>query len=249
MKLVVALLAFAFLACVCVNAEGDVVVLTDGDFADKVKTGTWLIEFYAPWCGHCKRLVPVWDQLAKEAKGFSVAKVDCTVEKNVAADQGIRGFPTIKLFHNGQVFDYQGPRTAEAFQQFVSNKIGGAAPAEAATPTPAAAPAAANAEGVVVLSEQNFDATVQGSGKWLIKFYAPWCGHCKRMAPIWDELGGKTEGKFKVGKVDCTQNQGLCQKYNVRGYPTVKFIDGEKVVDYSGARTVEGFKGFVGQQA
>jgi thiol-disulfide isomerase/thioredoxin len=57
--------------------------------------------------------------------------------------------------------------------------------------------------------------------------YAPWCGHCKRLAPTWAELATKAQSEnlsFKVGKVDCTtaDNKDLCTKFGVRGYPTVK---------------------------
>lgn len=54
---------------------------------------------YAPWCGHCKKLVPTWEELATSSKGkFKVAKVDCTVEKATGTRFGIRGFPTVKLY-------------------------------------------------------------------------------------------------------------------------------------------------------
>ncbi|KAL6079316.1 Protein disulfide-isomerase A3 [Balamuthia mandrillaris] len=75
--------------------------------------------------------------------------------------------------------------------------------------------------------------------------YAPWCGHCKRLAPTWDELATKTEGKFNVGKVDCTVEKAVCSKLGVRGYPTIKLRNGDKLYAYQGARTVEAFKEFV----
>jgi len=59
-----------------------------------------------------------------------------------------------------------------------------------------------------------------------IKFYAPWCGHCKSLAPIWDELADKyaDSSSVVVGSVDCTteENKDLCGEYGVQGYPTLK---------------------------
>ena len=58
-----------------------------------------LRDSYAPWCGHCKKLVPTWEELATASKDkFKVAKVDCTVEKVSGTRFSVRGFPTVKLY-------------------------------------------------------------------------------------------------------------------------------------------------------
>lgn len=57
-----------------------------------------------------------------------------------------------------------------------------------------------------------------------IKFYAPWCGHCKSLAPVWDELGRDLKGKVMIGKVDCTTETSVAGRFGVRGYPTLKFF-------------------------
>uniref|UniRef100_A0A7S0WRY0 Thioredoxin domain-containing protein n=1 Tax=Pyramimonas obovata TaxID=1411642 RepID=A0A7S0WRY0_9CHLO len=85
--------------------------------------------------------------------------------------------------------------------------------------------------GSVDLTGDTFDEVVLGSGKnSLVKFYAPWCGHCKRMAPDWEKLGEEFEGSSSVviGNVDCTadSNTEMCEKFGVRGYPTVKYFEG-----------------------
>ena len=54
--------------------------------------------------------------------------------------------------------------------------------------------------------------SVKTDQPWFVKFYAPWCGHCQRLAPTWDELAAETAGKLNVAKVDCTSANGksLC---------------------------------------
>jgi len=102
--------------------------------------------------------------------------------------------------------------------------------------------------GPVVLNAETFESTVVSGGKnAFVKFYAPWCGHCKAMAPAWGQLGDEYSGSSSVviGDVDCTEQQDLCSKHGVSGYPTLKYWkDGEKH-DYSGGRDFEGLKSFV----
>jgi protein disulfide-isomerase A6 len=111
---------------------------------------------------------------------------------------------------------------------------------------------AARAEADTLLNEETFEQQVVQSGKnALIKFYAPWCGHCKRLAPVWDELGSAYAGSNSVviGKVDCTadDSKDLCNKHEVQGYPTLKyFVDGDKTGEpYNGAREFDALDTFV----
>jgi thioredoxin domain-containing protein 5 len=227
--------------------SADLVILTDSTFSTKTATGTWLVKFYAPWCGHCKRLAPTWDELATAAKGtFSVAKVDCTVETSSCSD--IRGYPTIKLFHNGEIHAYNGPRTIEAFTSFVRDKTGsGEVPAEQVVEKKAEAVEAETEGDLVVLTSDNFDAKTS-EGVWFVKFYAPWCGHCKRLAPAWSQYATTVKERelpYNVAKVDCTIQKDICQKFGIRGYPTLKLLKGQDSFDYNGSRDESAFLKFV----
>ncbi|KAF8456337.1 hypothetical protein BGX38DRAFT_1140048 [Terfezia claveryi] len=91
-----------------------------------------IVEFFAPWCGHCKGLAPHYEKAAKNLKGIAkVTAVDCDEEKNkpLCASQGVQGYPTLKIFKPSSkkgkpiVEDYQGPRTAKGIVDAVVHRI------------------------------------------------------------------------------------------------------------------------------
>lgn len=113
-----ALLCFAL-------AYAEVNVLTADNFESSLAGKSALVEFYAPWCGHCKRLLPEFEK-ASETLGDSafLGKVDCTVEKSLASKFKIQGYPTVYWFVNGvQKEEYDGGRSANDISSWVTSKL------------------------------------------------------------------------------------------------------------------------------
>ena len=107
--------------------------------------------------------------------------------------------------------------------------------------------------GSVELNPSTFKEAIDTKNVF-IKFYAPWCGHCKALAPDWDELADSyaSSSSALVASVDCTAggNEDLCQEYGVQGYPTLKYFkDGDKNgEDYNGGRSLDELDAFVSDE-
>lgn len=94
---------------------------------------------------------------------------------------------------------------------------------------------------VVTLTTDTFDEYVKEHDLVLAEFYAPWCGHCKALAPKYEEAATELKGKnIPLVKVDCTAEEDLCRTYEVDGYPTLKVFRGpESHKPYGGARQAD----------
>ena len=98
--------------------------LRRGKFPGTDAKHLWLIEFYAPWCGHCKKLKPTMERLASELDGFvRVGAVNCEREKSVCAMEGVSGYPTIVMKRSGVTTTYDGERDASSIRAWALDQL------------------------------------------------------------------------------------------------------------------------------
>uniref|UniRef100_A0A8C9X5N3 Protein disulfide-isomerase A6 n=1 Tax=Sander lucioperca TaxID=283035 RepID=A0A8C9X5N3_SANLU len=193
------------------SASDDVVVLTPSNFNKEViqSDSLWLVEFYAPWCGHCQHLTPDWKKAATALKGIvKVGAVDADQHKSLGGQYGVRGFPTIKIFgaNKNKPEDYQGGRSSQAIVDGAMNSLR-------------------------TLVKERLSGKSGGSGYMNFNLEPEWAAAASAVKE-------QTKGKVRLGAVDATVHQAVSSRYGIRGFPTIKvFRKGEEPEDYQGGRS------------
>ncbi|CAG2063304.1 unnamed protein product, partial [Timema podura] len=174
------------------------------------------------------------NRILKVAKGFTdsfsfaiSSKDDFQHELNEFGHDYVKGDKPVVFARNekNQKFIMDGEFTTDSFEKFLTSlKAGELEPYLKSEPVPDS-----NDGPVKVAVGRNFDEVVTDNGKdTLIEFYAPWCGHCKKLAPIYDELGEKLKDEdVAIVKMDANSND-VSGPYEVRGFPTLYWAPKDK---------------------
>jgi len=208
-----------------------------------------LAEFFAPWCGHCKTLAPIYEELAQHfahSDKVQIAKIDADDHKNLGKRFGVQGFPTLKWFDGKSdvPIDYSGGRDLESLIKFITEKTGVKSKAKKAAPSH-----------VQWLSDSLFKEKVGGEQDVLVAFTTGWCGHCKALAPTWESLASDfaSEPSVLIAKVDAEaeNSKALAEEQGVQSYPTIKYFPkgSKEAQDYEGGRTEKDFVEFMNVNA
>jgi protein disulfide-isomerase A1 len=111
-------------------------------------------------------------------------------------------------------------------------------------------------DGVLLLDNTNFDLAVEAHELLLVKFYAPWCGHCKKFAPVFADIATKlravqsaalpqSQAQVRLGKLDGTESVSIAERFEVKGYPKLKLFRNGRPEPYNGKRTADDVLGYL----
>ncbi|XP_076450182.1 dnaJ homolog subfamily C member 10-like [Babylonia areolata] len=184
--------------------------LDPSDFPDRVvlSRDPWFVDFFAPWCPPCMRLLPEFRKAAKRfGEKVNFGTVDCTVHGNLCSTYNIRSYPTTIFYNQTEPHQFNGQHSASALVEFIKDTLN---------------------PPVLSLSSETFHQMVRQREEgqlWLVDFFAPWCGPCRQLAPEWRQLAKmlkKNAPSVHVAQVDCTTQQALCQQESVHSYPTIR---------------------------
>ncbi|XP_037093582.1 LOW QUALITY PROTEIN: dnaJ homolog subfamily C member 10-like [Pollicipes pollicipes] len=182
----------------------------------------WLIDFYAGWCQPCRQFAPEYRRAARLLQPLTdvvVAMVDCAAHQAFCREQGIKSYPTVRLYEpktagleHYSVFS--GAREAETLRDWAVGFL---------------------PDTVHELTEAEFlPRVLDGDGPWLIDFYTPWCGHCHAFAPVFQLVAQFLEGEVRCGRLDCQRFPRTCRDAGVSAYPTVRLYPGRGRLDMVG---------------
>lgn len=155
------------------DPNSEIVHLTTKNFDANIKDAkSMLIMFYAPWCGHCKKMHPHFEKAAEIMKNDKIdgvlAALDATKENEIGNRFEVRGYPTVKYFSNGEFkFDVNNARETESIIAFMKN------PSEPPPPPPPEAAWADETSNVIHLTEETFKPILKKKKHVLVMFYAP----------------------------------------------------------------------------
>ncbi|KAG1740372.1 thioredoxin-like protein [Suillus lakei] len=248
-------------------------VLTPQDFKQTIADGVWFIEHFSPYCRHCRNFEPTWNRVVDEFKkkpdlGIHMAQVNCALNGDLCTENGVTGYPQMNLYRNGQFVEiFTKDRDFDILVDFLlaraeptANSLTSSTTVEqeemAAEIVPVdenlviqASQVESNPSGdVISLTSETFDNFV-AQAPTFVKFFAPWCGHCKKLAPTWTQVARRMQHKLNIAEVNCDEFKSLCSKQGVTGYPMLFYYSHGAKTEYTGSRKYEPLVAFADKAA
>jgi len=175
-----------------------------------------VVLFYAPWCGHCKKFKPEYDQIADDLK-MTLYAVNCDEESELANKFHIQGFPTIKCIKSDNEHisfgegEHDGHRNREDVSKWIKTHMHGVKDENTE-----------NGKEVIEITDGSSEI-LNGNGV-IAMFYADWCGHCKTTKPIFHKVASALHKKIPFVMINGDKNALLKQEFSINGYPSIFYL-------------------------
>lgn len=210
------------------------------------------LTFFSPTCGFCKMIEPQWEKFMQEVEEdelpMNVAKVNVKDSPGMSKEHDVGRLPGIKLYRDDKVYTLPNPRDGRSPDEYVEWALETYEEVEEEEAQRVldeiAEQERIDAESsLVFLDEDNFE-TKTSEGVWLIEFYGPQCGYCKKLAPTWEELGHAVNPNnesmgFMVAKVDAHAGFKFTRLFKANPWPALKLLRDEKVYTFPEPRNFD----------
>ncbi len=197
-----------------------------------------LIDCWAPWCGPCRRMGPIIEELSKDLEGkVAVAKLNTDESPGISARFEINAIPTLLIFKDKVMLEpLVGLRPKEDIISVLADRgmIEGGKKKEE------------EAHFAVKVTDNDFNEFIKSKDYALVDCWAPWCKPCLRMGPVIEELAKISQDDIAVGKLNVDENPGVSLSFNIQSIPALLIFKGGKqvgtIVGYSPERTAEALR-------
>ncbi|VDK42185.1 unnamed protein product [Anisakis simplex] len=195
------------------SAQSTMITLSANGYQEAVSSDQlWLIDFFAPWCPPCIRLLNELHKLHNFVENIHIGTIDCVQYSDICDQVDVKSYPTTMLYSNGKSHKNVGFHNADEIAEFIEDVLH---------------------PSVEQLTEDDFDNVVKQQSEgtmWLVDFFAPWCGPCQQLAPEFRKLARSVRQRtqlIKFGSVDCEAHRSLCTSNAIRAYPTIRLYQSD----------------------
>jgi thioredoxin 1 len=174
----------------------------------------------------CEKIAPEIEALSKEYKGRAiVGKINVNENSRIPVQFGIRNIPTLLFFKDGKLVEKQvGAVSRSVLASKLEAQLNKTGHQFNNNPNTKAM--------ALEFTDSNFEELVIKSDKpVLVDFWAEWCGPCRMVGPVVEELAKEYEGKAVIGKVNVDHNPNISTQFGIRNIPTLLFFKGGQLVD------------------
>ncbi|KAM3959786.1 thioredoxin domain-containing protein 5 homolog [Aphomia sociella] len=221
-----------------VNIYFGMAYLTDQNIEKFVSKGQHFLMFYAPWCKASQKLAPVWADLAGQYahnEYIQIGKVNCMDYEMTCKNFDIKQYPRLLWIVHGRIMGVADVNELDDLKLYVEKML------LTENHDPEKFMKKKKALPVARISEETFETFFE-KDLVFVNYFAPWCGYCMQLSPLWMKLGERfqNESRVLIADVDCARSKPICETEKISDLPTLILYKHKKIVSSeNGGRPLE----------